>query len=334
MRGDRRVDRLLDERRDLGGLLRGGGELDERADERHVIDLLERSLAPSELRRPPSEHQQRGAIVGGGRDRGHPVGDAGAGGQRAHADGARHLGPALGGERRGLLVADVDDLDPLGAAAVVDREQMTAGQREQLAHAVGAQPRGEQPPAVNLGARVRLRRHGRGRYSACAPSSAAPSIRMRSPSMKRRPSRSAGSAARCEREGPARSPTGGDRARGHAPPGGILPAGSLPPRRRLRGSRDLRGRTRRRTRAASLRARSWRRRRSPRRMTPPAARGGYWPETGRARRAEVARRARGRSASARVSSNRAQRAPPSSPTAGAGTHSTSPSTRSTRSATR
>ena len=37
---------------------------------------------------------------------------------------------------------------PSRAAAVVDREQVAAGQREQLAHAVGLQAAGDQPAAV------------------------------------------------------------------------------------------------------------------------------------------------------------------------------------------
>ena len=85
-------------------------------------------------------------------ERAHPVGHARARGQRTHAELARDLRPALGGERRRLLVADVDDLDALGAAAVVDREQMPAREREQLADAVGAQSLGDQPPAVELSA--------------------------------------------------------------------------------------------------------------------------------------------------------------------------------------
>ena len=47
-------------------------------------------------------------------------------------------------------------VDALGAAAVVDREQVPAREREQLGHAVGAQPAGDQPPAVEgVGCRAR-----------------------------------------------------------------------------------------------------------------------------------------------------------------------------------
>ena len=43
---------------------------------------------------------------------------------------------------------DVDDVDALGPAAVVDREQVPAGQREQLADAVGLQAARDQAAAV------------------------------------------------------------------------------------------------------------------------------------------------------------------------------------------
>ena len=80
-----------------------------------------------------------------------PLVTPGPGGQRGDARLARDLRPALGGERGGLLVADVDDVDALLAAAVVDREQVAAREREQLGHAVGLQPAGDQPAAVHRG---------------------------------------------------------------------------------------------------------------------------------------------------------------------------------------
>ena len=74
----------------------------------------------------------------------------GPGGERAHARLARDLRPALGGERGGRLVAHVDELDALLAAAVVDREQVAAGEREQRRDAVRLQAAGDQAPAVQL----------------------------------------------------------------------------------------------------------------------------------------------------------------------------------------
>ena len=122
--------------------------LRQRPHERHVVDLLQRALPPAQRRRAAAEHDHRRVVRLRGGHRAHPVGHARAGGQRAHARLARHLRPALGGERGRGLVAHVHDLDPLLAAAVVDREQVPARQREQLAHAVRLQPPRDQPPAV------------------------------------------------------------------------------------------------------------------------------------------------------------------------------------------
>ena len=83
-----------------------------------------------------------------------PLVTPGPGGQRRHAGLARDLRPALGGERGGRLVAHVDEVDALLAAAVVDREQVAAGEREQLGHAVGLQPPGDQPAAVQRACRL------------------------------------------------------------------------------------------------------------------------------------------------------------------------------------
>ena len=61
---------------------------------------------------------------------------------------ARGLRPALGGERGRLLVAHVDDVDALLAAAVVDREEVAAREREQLRDPVRPEALGHEPPAV------------------------------------------------------------------------------------------------------------------------------------------------------------------------------------------
>ncbi len=132
----------------------GRGELDHRPHERHVVDLLQRALAPAERGRAAAEHDHRRVVL---QRRGHPahaVGHARAGGQRGDAGLARDLRPALGGERRGGLVADVDDLDALGAAALVDREEVTAGEREQAADALRLQAPGDQAAAVQPGGLV------------------------------------------------------------------------------------------------------------------------------------------------------------------------------------
>ncbi len=45
-------------------------------------------------------------------------------------------------------MADVDDPDPLGFAAVVDREDVAARQREEVLHPARLQRLGDDPPAV------------------------------------------------------------------------------------------------------------------------------------------------------------------------------------------
>ena len=101
--------------------------------------------------------------------RAHAVGHAGPRGQRAHAGLAGDLGPALGGERGGGLVADVDEVDALLAAAVVDREQVAAREREELRHARGLQPPGDEAAAVDLRALLDLGRHAERHASARNP---------------------------------------------------------------------------------------------------------------------------------------------------------------------
>jgi hypothetical protein len=156
---DRAVERASGHLGDCRGVLDGLRRLRERGDERHVVDLLEAARAPSHLGRPPAEHDERRPVLLRPGDRAHPVGDAGAGGQRAHARAAGCLRPPLRSPRRRLLVPRVDDVDPLVLAAVVDREQVTAGEREQLRDAARRERAGHQPAAVNrafAGVRRRL----------------------------------------------------------------------------------------------------------------------------------------------------------------------------------
>ena len=136
--------RLADQLRLLDRLRR----LRQRRDEREVVDLLEAARAPAHLGGAAAEDDDRGAVGAGAGDRAHPVGDAGAGGQRADAGRAGGLRPALGGERGRLLVADVDDRDALLAAAVVEAEEVPAGEREEVGDAARLQRLGGEPAAV------------------------------------------------------------------------------------------------------------------------------------------------------------------------------------------
>jgi hypothetical protein len=64
-----------------------------------------------------------------------PLVTPGPGGQRGDLRPAGELRQPLGGEHRRLLVADVDQPHALVAAAVVEREDVPAGQGEQVVHA-------------------------------------------------------------------------------------------------------------------------------------------------------------------------------------------------------
>ena len=84
-------------------------------EDRHVVELLQRPGTPPALRRPPAEHDERRPVEPRRRHRRHAVGDAGPGGQRGDARSPGQLGVGLGGERRRLLVAGVDDAHALVA---------------------------------------------------------------------------------------------------------------------------------------------------------------------------------------------------------------------------
>ncbi len=131
------------------GRVGGGGEPGQRCHERHVVDLLKGALPPAQRGRAATEHHQRRLVLLGGGHRAHPVGDAWARGQRGDARHAGHLRPALRGERGGLLVAGVDQPDVLGAAAVVDREQVSTRQREDRVDPACPQPPGDQMSRVD-----------------------------------------------------------------------------------------------------------------------------------------------------------------------------------------
>ena len=70
------------------------------------------------------------------------------------------LGVALGGPDGRLLVADVDDLDALLLAAVVDREQVAAREREEVIDAPRAQGARHEAAAVDGGLLAGRRRRG------------------------------------------------------------------------------------------------------------------------------------------------------------------------------
>ena len=193
---------------------------------------------------------------------------------------ARDLRPALGRERRGLLVAHVDDLDPLGPAAVVDREQMAAGEREELRDPVRLQAPGDEMPADDPDLARRFRRHRAADPISEQPrsherASAAPSIS--SDSGPRR-GRFVQPVLAAEQQPPDAQRRQARRARGQQPASELLDRAVAALRRRpprasragrsrrrprpRRGSRDRRCQSRRRTPAATPRARTPRRSRA------------------------------------------------------------------------
>ena len=143
---------------DLRRVLDRQRRLHQRLDEGQVVDLLERARSPAHLRGAAAERHQRHPVGLGGGDRAHPVGHPAAGGERADAGLAGRLRPADRGEDGRLLVAEVDHLDPLRLAAVVDREEVAAGEGEELRHPAALQRPGDQPAAVDCAAGIGLGR--------------------------------------------------------------------------------------------------------------------------------------------------------------------------------
>ena len=74
----------------------------------------------------------------------------GPGGERRAPQASRHLGPTFGRERRGLLVAGIDEAEIGLHRAVVEHEEMTARQREHHVDTVRAQDLDREAAAVGF----------------------------------------------------------------------------------------------------------------------------------------------------------------------------------------
>ena len=81
----RRRDRVLDLLRGVAGRRHGAGRLRDRRDDRHVVELLQRTRAPACLRCAATQHDERRAVEVRGGDRAHAVGDAGPGSEHGEA---------------------------------------------------------------------------------------------------------------------------------------------------------------------------------------------------------------------------------------------------------
>ena len=147
LRGSARGVELGDDR--LGGRC-GRRALHDGRDDRHMIELLQRTVAPTLLRRPAADHDHRRSVHAGRGHGTHTVGDAGSRGERRAPEPPRHLGPALGRERRGLLVTGVDEPQVGLHRAVVEHEEVPARQREHHVDTVRAQDLDGEPAAVGV----------------------------------------------------------------------------------------------------------------------------------------------------------------------------------------
>ena len=122
----------------------------ELGDRRHHVDvrqILQRSHLVLSQRALAADVQNRalGAECGG--NAGHRVGAAGTGGGDHAAELAGLARVAVGGVRRDLLVAHVDDADALIDAAIVDVDDVAAAQGEDRVDALVLQRLGDQMAA-------------------------------------------------------------------------------------------------------------------------------------------------------------------------------------------
>ncbi len=130
VRRARGAERGVERGRDPRGIEAGRRRFRDRRDDRHVVELLERTLTPSRLRCAPTDDQHGRAVEPHARDRAHAVRDTRSRGQRGDADAPGRLREPLGGERRSLLVPGVDQPDPHLHATVVERPDVAAVERE------------------------------------------------------------------------------------------------------------------------------------------------------------------------------------------------------------
>ena len=133
--GERSANRGRQRLGDLARLRDGPRALRDRPQQRHLLHLLEGAEAAQAERSgaPDEEHGTPRRIRVG--DAGHRIGHARPRRDDRDAEIAGETRPGIRGMRSRLLVAQIDDADPLAEAAVVDRQDVAATQREHVAHA-------------------------------------------------------------------------------------------------------------------------------------------------------------------------------------------------------
>ena len=125
-------------------------ELSHRLQESRAIEILQPAPQMVADARVAADHHHRAwrlECVGDARNR---VGNARPRRNDSHARLARNLRPALRRVRRNLLVPEINHLDPLIHAALIEIVDMPAIQREHILHALPLQRLSEQSPAVYL----------------------------------------------------------------------------------------------------------------------------------------------------------------------------------------
>ena len=111
--------------------------LGDRPHQGQLVELLERSALRLHQRARAADDEEGHLGRERARDGGHGSRDAGARGDDGDPARPAHAPPRLGGVRRRLLVAHVDDTNALQPAALVDRHHVAAGEREHDVHALG-----------------------------------------------------------------------------------------------------------------------------------------------------------------------------------------------------
>jgi len=136
---ERDVDRAPQVFGDEPRLRHRPGAFRDRTHERDLVHLLEGALPLEPERRAAADQEQRAPRRVGVGHPGDRVGDAGTGHDDGDAKAAREPRPGIRRVGRRLLVPHVDDLDAVSEAAIVDRQDVAAAEREDDGHALAGE---------------------------------------------------------------------------------------------------------------------------------------------------------------------------------------------------